>query len=101
MCVREHVDDAFMPKMCASICLAQELLGSSTATRDWFAKDLLLTATLLQCMKAVTEGTNNKLTTLNNTFTAASKGAKSMSSGSQGGGNTPNALGSAPPTATI
>ena len=90
-----------MPKICANICLVQDLKNTSTATQDWFAKDLLLTKTLLDCMGAVALGTEEELTALKKTFTAAASGKNSQSSGSQGGGKTIGALGSAPPTATI
>ena len=82
-------------------CLCKDLKNASAATQEWFAKDLLLTKTLLDCMTVVFEGGDTELASMKLTFTSASKGANSMSSGSHGAGKTQNALGSAPPTGTI
>ena len=81
--------------------IVQDIRNSSASTREWFGKDLLLTRTLLQCMRTVVEGTDEELETLKRTFTAKEKGANSVSSGSHGAGSSLGALGSAPPTATI
>ena len=38
------------------IDFVQDMMAASTATREWFGKDILLTKVLLECMEAVGGG---------------------------------------------
>lgn len=89
----------FMHFCYKDIDFVQDIMAASTATREWFTKDILLTKALLDCMEAVGDGDGNVLKLLKEKFSPSGK--NSQSSGSHGGGRTINALGSAAPTATV
>ena len=89
----------FMHFCYKDIDFVQDIMAASTATREWFAKDILLTKALLDCMEAVADADGDQLKVLKEKFSPSGK--HSRSSGSHGGGRTINALGSAAPTATV
>ena len=89
----------FMHFCYKDIGFVPDIMAASTATREWFAKDILLTKALLDCMEAVADADGDQLKVLKEKFSPSGK--HSRSSGSHGGGRTINALGSAAPTATV